>query len=134
MLRRSVCYVIRERVGVQKRVRDLSPRAIYVHCNSHVLNLSIASSSKLPQIRNMIDSINETFLFFRNSPKRQHLLERIIENQLPDSRVQKLKGLCKTRWVERHTCLETFLELYQPVVLSLTGITDPTSVDFEIPS
>lgn len=52
-----------ERVGVQKRVRDLSPRAIYVHCNSHVQNLSIASS-KLPQIRNMIDSINETFLFF----------------------------------------------------------------------
>lgn len=136
---RGQCYdgasaMSSERVGVQKRVRDLSPRAIYVHCNSHVLNLSIASSSKLPQIRNMIDSINETFLFFRNSPKRQHLLESIIENQLPDSRVQKLKGLCKTRWVERHTCLETFLELYQPVVLSLTGITDPTSVDFEIPS
>ena len=30
------------RVGVQARIRALAPRALYVQCNSHVLNLSIA--------------------------------------------------------------------------------------------
>ncbi|XP_021358428.1 zinc finger MYM-type protein 1-like [Mizuhopecten yessoensis] len=32
------------KMGVQARIRQLSPRALYVHCNSHVLNLSIASA------------------------------------------------------------------------------------------
>ena len=57
------------RVGVQARIRALAPRALYVHCNSHVLNLSIASSCQIQAIKNMIDTINETFKFFHFSPK-----------------------------------------------------------------
>ena len=52
------------RVGVQTRIRALAPRALYVHCNSHVLNLSIASSCQIQAIKNMIDTTNETFKFF----------------------------------------------------------------------
>ena len=52
------------RVGVQARIRALAPRALYVHCNSHVLNLSIASSCQIQAIKNMIDTTNETFKFF----------------------------------------------------------------------
>ena len=52
------------RVGVQTRIRALAPRALYVHCNSHVLNLSIASSCQIQTIKNMIDTTNETFKFF----------------------------------------------------------------------
>ena len=59
-----------KKVGVQSRVIEVSPLALYTHCNSHVLNLSIASACQIPLIRNMIDVINETFLFFDNSPKR----------------------------------------------------------------
>ena len=52
------------RVGVQARIRALVPRALYVHWNSRVLNLSIASSCQMRAIKNMIDTINETFKFF----------------------------------------------------------------------
>ena len=45
----------------------------------------------------------------------------------PNTRHEKLKGLCKTRWVERHTCLETFLELYEYTVACLNAICKPTS-------
>ena len=41
---------------------------------------------------------------------------------IPNARHEKLSGLCKTRWVERHTCLETFLELYEIVVYCLGAI------------
>ncbi|KAI6657180.1 52 kDa repressor of the inhibitor of the protein kinase-like [Oopsacas minuta] len=58
-------------VGVQARIKQVSPFALYVHCHSHVLNLSIASACKLPTIRNMIDTLNSIFLFFDLSPKRQ---------------------------------------------------------------
>ena len=44
---------------------------------------------------------------------------------LPDSNHKKLAGMCKTRWVERHTCLEVFLELYESVVIFLDSIVSP---------
>ena len=36
----------------------------YTHCRSHALNLAIVKSCSVQEIRNMIDVINETFLFF----------------------------------------------------------------------
>lgn len=36
-----------------------------------------------------------------------------------------LLGLCKTRWVERHTCFETLLELYEYVCICLHSISSP---------
>ena len=55
-------------------IPELAPLAVYTHCRSHVLNLSIAATCQLPEVRNMIDGINSTFLFFHNSPKRQKFL------------------------------------------------------------
>jgi hypothetical protein len=97
------------RIGVQARIKEKSPLALYMHCNSHVLNLSIAAACKLSPIRNMIDSLNETDLCFNNSPKQQAFFELVIEKEEILSNGKKLKGLCKTRWVERHLCFETFL-------------------------
>ena len=97
-----------QKVGVQSRVKEVSPLALYTHCNSHILNLSIASACQIPLIRNMI---NETFLFFDNSPKRQRFFETILQALGSESIKVKLQGLCKTRWIERHTCYETFYDL-----------------------
>lgn len=119
-----------EKVGVQKLIRDQAPLAIYTHCRSHVLNLSIASSCKLPPIRNMMDTISETFLFFDNSPKRQRYFELILDSSdHSDSRKKRLKGFCKTRWVERHTCFETFLELSENVTNTLEGMVNTNRLD-----
>ena len=66
-----------ERVGVQARIKVVCPLALYAHCRSRVLNLSIASACKVPQISCMVDVINKSFKFFNNSPKRQKFLEHI---------------------------------------------------------
>ena len=109
------------RVGVQARIR-----ALYVHCNSHVLNLSIASSCQIQAIKNMIDTINETFKFFHFSPKRQRFFESILDKESESHAVKKLKGMCKTRWVERHTCYETFYSLCPNVCLCLEEMLHPS--------
>ena len=36
-----------------------------------------------------------------------------------------LAGLCKTRWAERHTCFETFLEMYEYLSICLKAICLP---------
>jgi len=62
---------------------------------------------------------------FDNSPKRQQFLGLELKQYCPNSRHEKLKGLCKTRWFERHSCLETFGELYEYVVTSLDAMVKP---------
>ena len=41
-----------DNVGVQRCIRDQSPKAVYVYCSGHCLNLVIAHSCSLPVIRN----------------------------------------------------------------------------------
>ena len=93
--------------GVQGRIKQISPRVTHIHCQAHVLSLAIGKSSELPQIKNVIGVINSVYLFFDNSPKRLEFLELVLRKFCPETRHDKLKGLCKTRWVERHACLET---------------------------
>ena len=48
-----------------------------------------------------------------------------VEVYLPASSHTRLKGLCKTRWVERHTCLDVFLEIYEALITFLDAILSP---------
>lgn len=79
-----------ERVGVQARIKEVCPLAIYTHCRSHVLNLSIASACKVSQIRCVVDVINEVFIFFSSSPKRQRFFEHVLDKLGSTSRKIKL--------------------------------------------
>jgi hypothetical protein len=58
-------------VGVQKRIRDVSEKAVYVHCSGHSLNLVIAHSCAIPGVRNALDKMKSCCLFFQVSPKRE---------------------------------------------------------------
>ena len=99
--------------------QEISPLAIYTHCYSHCLNLSIAASCQVQEVRNLISLINESYLFLSNSPKRQRLFELTVKEFLPHASASKLPGLCKTRWIERHTCFEVFLEMYEALAIML---------------
>jgi len=51
--------------GVQARVNELYPLAMYTHCCNHVLCLVISTSSQLPVIRNaMATTVYRTYAFF----------------------------------------------------------------------
>ena len=110
------------KAGVQARIREISPRAVYTHCYAHCLNLSIAASC---EIQNLISLVNEVHFFLSNSPKRQAFFELTVKEFLPSTSHSKLPGLCKTRWVERHTCFEVLLEIYEVLVTFLDAILSP---------
>ena len=111
------------KVGVQ--VKAVSHRALHTHCFSHCLNVSIAVSCGVPEVINLIMVINEAYLFLSNSPKRQSMFKLAVVKLTPASSHKKLPGLCRTRWVKRHTCYEVFLELYQPFITFLDVIVSP---------
>ena len=36
-----------------------------------------------------------------------------------------MKGLSKTRWVERHECYESYFEMYESIALTFEAILNP---------
>ena len=95
------------------------------YCKSHRLNLTIAASCRVQEVRNPILFINKSHLNLSNSPKCQKLFELTVSEFLPVSEASKLPGLCKTHWVERHTGFEVFLESYEALVIFLGSILTP---------
>ena len=90
-------------------------KALYIHCNSHILNLFIEQAYSLQSIRNMNGTVTESF-FFLNSPKIQKFLELVIDKQ---TNVTKIKYVCRTRWICRHEAYECFFESEGAVALSM---------------
>ena len=70
--------------------------------------------------------MDEVYLFLHNSPKCQQMFQLTISYHLPDSSHSKLPGLCKTRWVEKHTCyMKSFSNVYVVLVTFLDAIISP---------
>ncbi|GFO01991.1 52 kda repressor of the inhibitor of the protein kinase [Plakobranchus ocellatus] len=65
--------------GVQARISSLNEKALYFHCASHHLNLSIDKSSEVPMVKNMLATIASLAAFFNFGLKRQKKLEEFIE-------------------------------------------------------
>ncbi|XP_014674057.1 PREDICTED: 52 kDa repressor of the inhibitor of the protein kinase-like [Priapulus caudatus] len=111
-----------ERIGVQKLIRDDAPKAVYMHCNGHCLNLVIGHACSNTDVRNMIDKLKAVCLYFKYSPKRQGLLEHIITKNAPGSKRKPLLNLCKTRWAERQEAYTHVNDSYPHLVTAFEKI------------
>ncbi|XP_056631477.1 zinc finger MYM-type protein 1-like [Diorhabda sublineata] len=101
--------------GVRTIITNKYPRAQFVHCAAHTLNLVLAHSCQIPAIRNCIGTIKSIINFFRQSALRDGLLKKTADEiGAPHS---TLISLCETRWTEKHTAVERFSEMF-PVVLA----------------
>ena len=99
--------------GVQGLLSADNSKAVYMHCNSHILNLCVVQACSLTFIRNMNSTVTETAYFFNNSAKRQVFLEKVVDKGTGTVRV---KDLCRTRWAYRHEAYENFYKLYKYLV------------------
>ena len=103
--------------GVQAILRKECPTALYVHCASHLLNLTLSTACKKPQIRNA-NGIVEVATFFNRSGKRLDLQWQCIKDHEPHIKKKQLVQLRETRWVERHDAIISFLKLFGSVILA----------------
>ncbi|CAB4043830.1 52 kDa repressor of the inhibitor of the kinase-like, partial [Paramuricea clavata] len=108
--------------GVAARIQRIYDKAIYVHCNSHVLNLCVASSCKINVVRDMMDNVRNVSNFLNDSPKRTLVLKKKISEIVPTERRQKLLNVCRTRWVARIDGLRIFKNCYVALLSALGAI------------
>ncbi|KAL4119484.1 hypothetical protein QTP88_012291 [Uroleucon formosanum] len=120
--------------GTQKIVRETCPKALYVHCAAHSLNLAVSTSCDIQAIRNSLGLVEKMYCFL-NTPKRKNVLLSVINESDMDTRSKSIKHLCATRWVERYTAINDFVELFPYVIQTLEKIcewNDTTSTDANI--
>ncbi|XP_053405138.1 zinc finger MYM-type protein 1-like [Mercenaria mercenaria] len=112
--------------GVQARIQQLVPRAVYTHCKAHSLNLAIIHASGTMHARNMMTTVQTISFAFNYSAKRLLRFQENLEND-PTSRAEidrrtKLKSLCETRCAARSDALHTFLSSFRTVVAALVEL------------
>ena len=107
------------RKGVQARISELVPGAIYTHCKAHCLNLVVTHACKLPEIRNMLDIVQQIAFAFQYSAKRTNVFkEELSGNNTAKASMErrtKLQTLCETRWASRANALFTFKSSLQVI-------------------
>ncbi len=97
--------------GVAKRIKEEEPRALYLHCFGHALNLAACDSIKgCKVLLDSLDAIYELCKLIKFSPKRDGIFQRLKEELEPDT--PSITKLCPTRWTVRSESLKSVLENY----------------------
>ena len=64
--------------GVQMRIHTLAPRALFVHCRAHVLQLSCISAARcLPCLKKVFATLMSVWKMFHYSPKKFSALKKM---------------------------------------------------------
>jgi len=102
--------------GVQAIIQRVYPNAIYIHCQSHCLNLSIRSSSDIREVQAVHTTIADVCNYFAHSSARTSELADCVEEKKNSGEVTtaktRPKAYCPTRFVEGAETVFTFVELY----------------------
>ncbi len=117
--------------GVASRINSIEPKALYVHCTMHSLNLAVREATRCVSIlRDTLDLTRETINFVHASPKRTRILDDLKkEESFKESRSHmSLRPLCPTRFTVRYNSLVS-LEQNLMVVISALEEVSSTSRD-----
>ena len=101
-----------DKTGVQRRLKELSPHALFVHCRCHVLQLvaSVQAANATPGIKHVYTTLMTLWKFFHYFPKRAESLKEIQKVlDLPELKIVKPSD---TRWLAHERCVKAVKVLF----------------------
>lgn len=112
---RGQCYdganMVERRNGVAKQLEELEPRALFIHCHGHSLNLAAGDAIKKCKVmRDALDTTFEVSKLVKFSPKRDTMFEKLKAELTPGS--PGFRVLCPTRWTVRADSLKSVIINY----------------------
>ncbi|CAF1033274.1 unnamed protein product [Rotaria sordida] len=104
--------------GVASRLIQVSPTALYVHCNWHVLNLCLVDVAEaVVHIRNNFGVLKSLYNLIEASPKRHKVFED-LQKEFGIVSIS-LKQLSDTRWACRYESLKVIFSRYLEILNTL---------------
>ena len=98
--------------GVAKQIQNLENRALYIHCNGHLVNLATSDCVKKSKVlQEALEYAFEIIKLIKLSPKREAIFKR-LKKKVGDTTVG-LKSLCLTQWTVKANSLFSIIENYQ---------------------
>ena len=85
--------------GVQKRIRELAPHAIYIHCYVHTLNLVLVDSVKMVPYATEFFALLESLDVFISTTKAHAIFMQKQSEMHADKQPLQLQKLSDTRWL-----------------------------------
>uniref|UniRef100_A0A3B4X175 TTF-type domain-containing protein n=1 Tax=Seriola lalandi dorsalis TaxID=1841481 RepID=A0A3B4X175_SERLL len=112
------------RGGVHVILKKTFPHAVYVHCNSHRLNLVLCTAAKVsPGISTFFDVINSLHTFMTGAHRHAKFLE--IQKQMrPGKKTMELEQSCDVRWSSWSNAVSKVLTLLGPILEALATFSE----------
>lgn len=110
--------------GVQRKILDINPRAFYVPCNAHTLNLVVNDAAKCCiEAVNFFGIVQSIYAFFAGSTQRWDVLLKHLPSQS-----LTVKPLSETRWEARVAALRVLRYELGPVYDALVSLAGDTNL------
>lgn len=114
--------------GVQKLIKDVQPKSLFVHCSNHSLDLCLQEAARtcslLCEALGLVKDVSNIIL---SSAKRKNIYSDIVLtpcDQDNEEKVANLLPLCPTRWCVRVKALNRFISNYERVLETVKAILD----------
>ena len=110
--------------GVQLRIREHCPSALYIHCFAHRLNLVVVDvAGAVGLVADMFGVLQKIHNFMYTSMVHIKFVEA-QKNIYPNKRVWEIPSLSDTRWICRHEATNTVSKLSMALEAILLAITE----------
>ena len=101
--------------GVQARMLDINPKAVYVPCANHTLNLVVVdSANSSTEALTFFGVLTRLYVLFSSSAQRWEILKKHVE--------VSIKSQSDTRWESRIKCIKPLRYNLKEVLLALKDL------------
>ena len=113
--------------GLQAKVLTENPKALYLYCFGHQLNVVVQDSLKaITEVSIGLERMHAVVQFIKNSPKKWDRFKSIVNfvsaDDLSFPRQSHAAPLCTTRWVMKLPAVDAFLVHYHKILEFLKSI------------
>ena len=109
--------------GVQQCIKAVAPKAIYVHCYAHCLNLALVDCARIVQEADFFALMELLYVF--TSSTKAHVLYTQEQTELhPDKQPRQLQWLSDTRWACRYFAVDAICCMFDSVLATLKDISN----------
>ena len=114
--------------GIAQRILNEQPKAHYMHCAAHSLNLCLQDcGTKCKSVRDALSITTEISSIIRSSPKRWAQFRHLQDELNPGT--PGLKPLCPTHWTVRTESLHAVIKNYSIIMKELDVISEEAKGD-----